>query len=206
MFNLLGPLLLGAAVANTIATIVEVPAGQTVEVVGAALTAAVTWNLFTWRRLPSSSSHALAVSPVFGFGATWAMQRGAPARAGPGHHPPEAVGAAGAVADRRAHAGTALWMADRPHDRTSPVPDPPPDGLISQTSSAAVILSASLLSATASTTQVVASSVVGVGVGRHRYRHVGWKIVGNILLAWVTTLPAAAWLAAVFLAPWKWLA
>jgi inorganic phosphate transporter, PiT family len=60
VFNLLGPLLVGAAVANPIATIVEVPAGQTVEVVGAALTAAVTWNLFTWRRgLPSSSSHAL---------------------------------------------------------------------------------------------------------------------------------------------------
>lgn len=60
VFNLLGPLLVGAAVANTIATIVEVPAGQTVEVVGAALTAAVTWNLFMWRRgLASSSSHAL---------------------------------------------------------------------------------------------------------------------------------------------------
>jgi inorganic phosphate transporter, PiT family len=60
VFNLLGPLLVGAAVANPIATIVEVPAGQTVEVVGAALTAAVTWNLFMWRRgLPSSSSHAL---------------------------------------------------------------------------------------------------------------------------------------------------
>src|SRR5215207_9137578 len=50
VFNLLGPLLVGAAVANTIATIVELPAAQTVEVVGAALTAAVTWNLFTWRR------------------------------------------------------------------------------------------------------------------------------------------------------------
>src|SRR4029453_15847298 len=34
--------------------------GQTVIVVGAALTAAVTWNLLTWRwGLPSSSSHAL---------------------------------------------------------------------------------------------------------------------------------------------------
>jgi PiT family inorganic phosphate transporter len=52
----------------------------------------------------------------------------------------------------------------------------------------------------------VASSVVGVGVGRHRYRHVGWKIVGNILLAWVTTLPAAALLAVLFLVPWRWLA
>jgi PiT family inorganic phosphate transporter len=43
--NLLGPLLLGAAVADTIAGIVQVTAAQTV-VVGAALTA-VTWNLVT---------------------------------------------------------------------------------------------------------------------------------------------------------------
>jgi PiT family inorganic phosphate transporter len=58
--NLLGPLLLGAAVADTIATIVQVPASQTIAVVGAALTAAVAWNLATWRLgLPSSSSHAL---------------------------------------------------------------------------------------------------------------------------------------------------
>ena len=52
----------------------------------------------------------------------------------------------------------------------------------------------------------VASAVVGVGVGRRRYRHVGWKIVGNIMLAWVTTLPATALLAVLFLAPWRWLA
>jgi Phosphate transporter family len=58
--NLLGPLLLGAAVADTIAGIVEVTPAQTVIVVGAGLTAAVAWNLVTWwRGLPSSSSHAL---------------------------------------------------------------------------------------------------------------------------------------------------
>jgi PiT family inorganic phosphate transporter len=81
----------------------------------------------------------------------------------------------------------------------------PVDGLVSQTSSAAVILSASLLGAPASTTQVVASSVVGVGVGRHRYRHVGWGVVGSILLAWVTTFPAAALLAAILVPIWRWL-
>ena len=60
VFNLLGPLLLGAAVANTIATIIDVTAAQTVPVVGAAVTAAVAWNVVTWwRGLPSSSSHAL---------------------------------------------------------------------------------------------------------------------------------------------------
>ena len=82
----------------------------------------------------------------------------------------------------------------------------PVDGLVSQASSAAVILSASLLGAPTSTTHVVASSVVGVGVGRRRYRHVGWVVVRDMLLAWVTTIPAAALLAALLLTPWRWLA
>lgn len=50
----------------------------------------------------------------------------------------------------------------------------PVDGLVSQTSSAAVMLVATLVGAPASTAQVVSSSVVGVGVGRRRFRHVGW--------------------------------
>ena len=45
------PAAAGAAVADTIAGIVQVTAAQTVVVVGAALTAAVTWNLVTcWIR------------------------------------------------------------------------------------------------------------------------------------------------------------
>jgi PiT family inorganic phosphate transporter len=81
----------------------------------------------------------------------------------------------------------------------------PVDGLVSQTSSAAVILAATVVGAPASTTQVVSSSVVGVGVGRRRYRHVGWEVVGSILLAWVTTFPAAALLAALLVPVWRWL-
>jgi inorganic phosphate transporter, PiT family len=52
---------------------------------------------------------------------------------------------------------------------------------------------------------VVSSSVVGVGVGRRRYRHVGWEVVGSILLAWATTFPAAALLAAILVPIWRWL-
>jgi PiT family inorganic phosphate transporter len=77
------------------------------------------------------------------------------------------------------------------------------DGLVSQASSAAVILAASVVGAPASTTQVVSSSVVGVGVGRRSNRHVGWEVVGSILLAWVTTFPAAAVLAAVLVPVWR---
>ncbi len=58
--NIIGPLAFGHAVANTIAGIVTVPPGETIAVLGAALTAAVAWNLLTWRfGIPSSSGHAL---------------------------------------------------------------------------------------------------------------------------------------------------
>src|SRR4029450_7505007 len=60
MFNMLGPLFLGAAVADTIGGIVTVSPDETVEVIGAGLAAAMTWNLVTWALgLPSSSGHAL---------------------------------------------------------------------------------------------------------------------------------------------------
>ena len=62
--NVLGPLLLGSAVANTIAGIVTVPSDQVIPVLGAALTGAVAWNALTWWwGLPSSSGHALARGP-----------------------------------------------------------------------------------------------------------------------------------------------
>ena len=50
----------------------------------------------------------------------------------------------------------------------------PIDGFASQSASTAVILPASYLGAPVSTTQVVASSVVGVGGGRRRWHHVRW--------------------------------
>ena len=58
--NVVGPLVLGSAVANTIAGIVTVPTNEVIPVLGAALTGAVAWNAITWwRGLPSSSGHAL---------------------------------------------------------------------------------------------------------------------------------------------------
>ena len=54
------------------------------------------------------------------------------------------------------------------------------EGLASQASSAGVIFGASLAGAPVSTSQVVASSIVGVGGGRRRWRHVRWAAVGDI--------------------------
>ena len=59
-FNMLGPLLVGSAVADTIGGIVKLDSEAAIEVIGSGLAAAVAWNLITWRwGLPSSSGHAL---------------------------------------------------------------------------------------------------------------------------------------------------
>ena len=77
------------------------------------------------------------------------------------------------------------------------------DGFASQSASTAVILPASYLGAPVSTTQVVASSVVGVGGGRRRWHHVRWGVVRSIGFAWLFTLPAAAIFGAIMLVIWR---
>jgi PiT family inorganic phosphate transporter len=60
VFNMLGPLLVGAAVANMIGGLVQVSPGQMVLVVACGLGSAVAWNVLAWwRGIPSSSGHAL---------------------------------------------------------------------------------------------------------------------------------------------------
>ena len=290
VFNVLGPLLVGAAVADTVAGIVQVGPSATVEVLGAALTAAVLWNLLTWRLgLPSSSGHALvgglvgaalleggaaavnwggfdglrpvgvigvlvalAVSPLAGLVAGGAADRagrratrratrriGGPIRAGlwgtsaalafshGANDAAKSVGiiasllvAGGEIADLGATPvwvtlasaialtlGTALggwtivYTIGRRIFRIRPL-----DGVASSGGSAAVILGASLLGAPVSTTQVVASSVVGTGLGRHRVHRIRWTAVAGVGAAWLVTLPVCA-LGAVALTPlWRWLA
>jgi len=47
-----------------------------------------------------------------------------------------------------------------------------------------------------STTHVITSAVMGVGATR-RHSAVRWAVAGNIVTAWVLTLPAAATVAAL---------
>lgn len=286
VFNLLGPLLVGAAVADTIGGIVTVSPSAAAEVIGSGLAAAAAWNLVTWRLgLPSSSGHALvgglvgaglvegglhavrwggldgwhpvgvfgtlialAVSPLLGGVAALLVIRGlrrlgrratrrveSPVRAGQwvmsaalafSHGANDAQKSVGVIAalllaDGRIDtlaapvvvklacaaaltAGTALggWRIIRTVGRRI-YRIQSVDGLASQTSSAGVIFGASLLGAPVSTTQVVASSVVGVGGGRRRWRHVRWSVVRNMGLAWLVTLPACGMLAVVMLGLWR---
>ena len=280
VFNLLGPLFVGAAVADTIGGIVTVSPTEATAVIGAGLAAAVTWNLITWRLgLPSSSGHALvgglvgaalaeggadavfwggfdglhpvgvvgtlvalAISPVLGGlaavivirtlrrlarratmrirspvnGAQWATS----AALAFSHGANDAQKAVGVVAalllaggeidslsaplwatvacSLALTIGTALggWRiihtVGRRIYRVKAI-----DGLATESSSAGVIFGASLLGAPTSTSQVVASAVVGVGGGRRRWHHVHWAIVRQMGVAWLITMPIAAALAAV---------
>lgn len=78
----------------------------------------------------------------------------------------------------------------------------PLEGLVSQGSSSAIVLLASVVGAPVSTTDVVAPAIVGVGVGE-RWRHVRWRVVEQIAVAWVMTLPVSAALAAVAYPIWR---
>ncbi len=286
VFNMVGALALGTAVAATIAGIVTVPAQQGVAVIGSGVLAATLWNLGTWSRgLPSSSGHALvgglvgsalveggtaavnwggldgwrpvgvigvlaalAVSPVlglgFGFGLVRAEQRAlrratrrvrGPIRGGEwamsaglslSHGANDAQKSMGVIAALLVAGGklstlsVPLWVkvacgltltlgtamggwrivttVGRRIIRLRQI-----DAFASQSASTAVILGASGLGAPVSTTQVVASSVVGVGAGRHRVRHVRWEVVRAMAGAWVLTLPASAALGAGTYVVWE---
>lgn len=71
----------------------------------------------------------------------------------------------------------------------------PVDGFSSQVASATVILGASLLGGPVSTTQVVSSTIMGVG-SAERVNKVRWGVAGDIAIAWLVTIPATALVAA----------
>ena len=71
-----------------------------------------------------------------------------------------------------------------------------PQGFAAVTSSAAVILASSHLGFALSTTQVATGSIFGAGAGR-RLASVQWGVAGQMAVAWLLTLPAAAAVGAV---------
>lgn len=286
VFNMAGALLVGSAVADTIAGIVSTSGPEAVAVIGSGVLAATLWNIATWALgLPSSSAHALvgglvgaafadsgagainwggmeglrpvglagvlialAVSPLLGLGfgfalsrldaralrratrrvkrplvrAEWAMS----AALAFGHGANDGQKAMGVVAallvagGELSSFGVPLWVklacgaaltagtafggwriiqtVGRRIFGLSSL-----GGFASQSAAVAVVLPASYLGAPVSTTEVVASSVVGVGGGRRRWRHVHWPLVASIGFAWLLTLPGAALLAALTLPIWR---
>ncbi|HEY5138963.1 MAG TPA: inorganic phosphate transporter [Methylococcales bacterium] len=71
----------------------------------------------------------------------------------------------------------------------------PIDGFASQLASAIVILGASLFGGPVSTTQVVSTSIMGVGAAE-RLNKVRWGVAQEIITAWFLTIPATALVAA----------
>ncbi len=75
----------------------------------------------------------------------------------------------------------------------------PIHGFAAQAASTVVVLTASILGGPVSTTQVVSASIAGAGSAQ-RFSQVRWKIIGNIVVAWLLTIPAAGALAALLCA------
>jgi PiT family inorganic phosphate transporter len=71
----------------------------------------------------------------------------------------------------------------------------PMHGFNTQVASAAVIIAAALLGGPVSTTQIVSSAIMGVG-SAERVSKVRWGTAGQIAIAWLTTIPVTALLAA----------
>lgn len=71
----------------------------------------------------------------------------------------------------------------------------PVDGFCTQVAAGAVTLGAALLGGPVSTTQVVSSTILGVG-SAERINKVRWNVAGQIMLAWLLTIPITALLAA----------
>jgi PiT family inorganic phosphate transporter len=75
----------------------------------------------------------------------------------------------------------------------------PVHGFAAETTASIIIAGASHLGIPVSTTQVISSSILGVGATR-RLSAVRWGIVGNIVWAWLLTIPLTFLLAAAFMA------
>jgi PiT family inorganic phosphate transporter len=73
----------------------------------------------------------------------------------------------------------------------------PVHGFAAETTAATIILTASQFGMPVSTTHVISSAIIGVG-SSDRFSAVRWGVAGNIIVAWILTIPASAivaWLA-----------
>jgi PiT family inorganic phosphate transporter len=72
----------------------------------------------------------------------------------------------------------------------------PVHGFAAETTAASIILTASHFGMPVSTTHVISSAIMGVG-SSDRLSAVRWGVAGDIVIAWILTLPAAALAAAL---------
>ena len=72
----------------------------------------------------------------------------------------------------------------------------PMQGFCAETGGAITLFAATWLGVPVSTTHTITGAIIGVGAAR-RVSAVRWGIAGNIVIAWVVTLPATAAIAAL---------
>ena len=72
----------------------------------------------------------------------------------------------------------------------------PVGGFCAETSGALALFGASALGVPVSTTHTITGAIVGVGSAR-RFSAVRWGVAGNIVWAWLFTIPASAFIAAI---------
>jgi PiT family inorganic phosphate transporter len=75
----------------------------------------------------------------------------------------------------------------------------PFQGFCAETGGAITLFAATELGIPVSTTHTITGCIVGVGAAR-RVSAVRWSVANNIVVAWIITIPAAAFMAAVFYA------
>ena len=73
----------------------------------------------------------------------------------------------------------------------------PHQGFSAETGGAIMLFVATFFGIPVSTTHTITGSVIGVGAAR-RASAVRWGVAGNVLIAWIITIPAAAALASLF--------
>ncbi len=71
----------------------------------------------------------------------------------------------------------------------------PVHGFAAETTAATIIFGASNLGMPVSTTHVISSAIMGVGAS-DRFSAVRWGVAGNIIIAWILTIPASGLAAA----------
>ena len=72
----------------------------------------------------------------------------------------------------------------------------PVHGFAAETTAASIIYGASLFGMPVSTTHVISSAIMGAGAS-DRFSAVRWGVAGNIVIAWILTIPASAAAAAL---------
>jgi inorganic phosphate transporter, PiT family len=80
----------------------------------------------------------------------------------------------------------------------------PPSGFAAQAASGLVLFGATHFGYPVSTTHTVSGAVMGAGATR-RLSAVRWGVAGNIVVAWLLTIPCAAIVAAALFYPVHWI-